>query len=247
MLRTFSAGQLFAEQSGADYPTVLALHGWGRDHRDFSSALVDLDSLAVDLPGFGLSPPPVKAWGTVEYAQCLLPVLEEFRAPPVVIGHSFGGRIAVRLAVLFPDRIGGLVLTGVPLLRTKNTRAALPRALRVARYLNRINLLRDNTVEQLRNRYGSADYRAAQGVMRRVLVRVVNENYEQDLQGICCPVQLVWGAADNEALPEVARRAVEMISRAELVVVPDVGHMLPLSAPGELRAAVHRARELKRG
>jgi pimeloyl-ACP methyl ester carboxylesterase len=242
MLRTFSAGQLFAEQSGTGYPTVLALHGWGRDHRDFSSALADLDALAVDLPGFGLSPPPVKAWGTVEYAQCLLPVLGEFQTPPIVIGHSFGGRVAVRLAVLFPDRIGGLVLTGVPLLRTNHTRVAPPRALRLARSLNRINLVSSHTVEQLRNRYGSADYRAAQGVMRKVLVRVVNENYEQDLQGIRCPVQLVWGSVDAEALPEVAHRAAEMISQAELVVVPDVGHMLPLSVPGELRAAVHRAR-----
>lgn len=247
MLRTFSAGQLFAEQSGTDYPTVLALHGWGRDHRDFSSVLVDLDALAVDLPGFGLSPPPVNAWGTAEYAQCLLPVLEEFRIPPIVIGHSFGGRVAVRLAALFPDRIGGLVLTGVPLLRTNNTRAAPPRALRIARSLNRINLLRDHTVERLRNRYGSADYRAAQGVMRKVLVRVVNENYEQDLKGIRCPVQLVWGSADGEARPEMAHRAVEMISQAELVVVPDAGHMLPLSRPGELRAAVHRAGGSERG
>ncbi len=247
MLKTFSEGRLFAERFGTDCPTVLALHGWGRDRRDFSSTLADLDALAVDLPGFGLSPPPPEAWGTVEYAQCLLPVLDQFRTPPIVIGHSFGGRVAVRLAARFPNTIGGLVLAGVPLLRTDGARAVPPRALRIARALNQRNLLPGSILDRLRHKYGSKDYRATEGVMRHVLVRVVNENYEQDLQNICCPVQLVWGSADNEVPAEVARRTVAMISQAELIVVPAAGHLLPLSVSGELRAAVQRVRESYHG
>ncbi len=243
MIKTFSEGQLFAERFGNSPPTVLALHGWARDRQDFSLALADLDAVAVDLPGFGLSPPPVDAWGTIEYAQCLLSVLQECSTQPIVIGHSFGGRVAVRLASLFPDRIRGLVLTGVPLLRTSNSRSVPPLALRVTRNLNKKGMLPQSTVEWLRNKYGSADYRATRGLMRKIFVRVVNENYEEDLRAIRCPVQMVWGSADTETPPEIAHRAAAMIPRAEVTILPNIGHLVPVSAPTQVCAAVHRLRE----
>lgn len=243
MLKAFSEGRLLAERFGNSSPTILALHGWARDRQDFSMALADLDAVAVDLPGFGLSPPPVAVWGTIEYAQCLLSVLQEYLSPPIVIGHSFGGRVAVRLASLFPDRIGGLVLTGVPLLRTSNSRSTPPLAIRVVRNLNQKGLLPISTVEWLRNKHGSADYRATKGIMRKIFVRVVNENYEQDLPRIRCPVQMVWGSADAETPPEIAHRAAAMIPRAEVTILPNIGHFLPLSAPAQLCVAVHRLRE----
>ena len=243
MLKTFSGGRLLADQFGISPPSILALHGWARDRQDFSTALADLDALAVDLPGFGLSPPPADAWGTIEYAQCLLPVLQEYSSPPIIIGHSFGGRVAVRLASLFPDRVRGLVLTGVPLLRTNSSRSVPPLAIRAARNLTHKGLLPHSFLERLRNKHGSADYRATEGIMRKIFVRVVNENYEQDLQNLRCQVQMVWGAADTETLPEIAHRAAAMIPRVEVTIVPNVGHFLPISAPKQICAAVHRLRE----
>lgn len=243
MLKAFSEGRLLAERFGNSSPTVLALHGWARDRQDFSMTLAGLDAVAVDLPGFGLSPPPAAVWGTIEYAQCLLPVLQECSSPPIVIGHSFGGRVAVRLASLFPDSIRGLVLTGVPLLRANNSRSAPPLAIRVARNLNQKGLLPISTVEWLRNKRGSADYRATEGLMRKIFVRVVNENYEQDLPNIRCPVQMVWGSVDAETPPEIAHRAAAMIARVEVTILPNIGHLLPLSAPTQLCAAVRRLGE----
>ncbi|MGQ0778471.1 MAG: alpha/beta fold hydrolase [Pseudonocardiales bacterium] len=238
MLTTYSAGQLFAERFGTGPPGVIALHGWGRNRQDFTATLVGLDALAVDLPGFGLSPAPSEAWGTMEYAEHLIPVLDECPNPPIVVGHSFGGRVAVRLAARFPNRVCGLVLTGVPLLRRNPARSTPPLPVRVFRALNRWNLVGDSFLRGIRDRYGSADYRAAQGIMRAILVRVVNEDYEQDLRELRCPVQMVWGSADTEAPPEMAQTVAEIISQAELVVLPEVGHLLPLSSPKHLRAAI---------
>jgi pimeloyl-ACP methyl ester carboxylesterase len=243
MLKVFSGGQLLADRFGSSPPYVLALHGWARDRQDFSTVLADLDALAVDLPGFGLSPPPEAAWGTIEYAHCLLPILQEYPSPPVVIGHSFGGRVAVRLASLFPHHIRSLVLTGVPLLRNNNSRSVPPLAVRVGRKLNKKGLFPQSALEWLRNKYGSADYRAAEGLMRKIFVRVVNENYEQDLRSLSCRVQMVWGSADSETPPEIAHRAAAMIPRAEVTIVPNIGHLLPVSAPKQLCAAVQQLRE----
>jgi pimeloyl-ACP methyl ester carboxylesterase len=243
MLTTFASGRLFAEKFGTNPPTVLALHGWGRDRKDFSVVLANLDALAVDLPGFGLSPAPLEVWGTSEYAENMLPILEECSTTPIIVGHSFGGRVAVRAAAKFPDLIGGLVLTGVPLVRQSGRPSAPPLAIRVSKALGRWHLASDKLVERLRHKYGSADYRAAHGIMRKILVRVVNENYEDDLHRIRCRVEMVWGSADKEVPLEIAKLASEKISNSELKILPGVGHLLPVSAPRQLRSAVDRLRE----
>ena len=56
-----------------------------------------------------------------------------------------------------------------------------------------MRLVSDDAMEAARQRFGSADYRAAQGIMREVLVRAVNETDEAQLDAVRCPVHLVWG------------------------------------------------------
>lgn len=251
MLRAFADGRLFGKRTGAGPPRVLALHGWARSHRDFDaafgSAFADevLDAVALDLPGFGASPPPREAWGAADYAACVGAVLDEMAAPVVVVGHSFGGRIAVHLAATMPARVRALVLTGVPLLRLTPPRRPAA-AYRLQRRLHRLGLLGDERLERARQRYGSADYCAASGIMRSVHAKSVAESYGPQLDAVACPVTLLWGAQDATVPLAVAEAALARLraghvrDAAELVVVPGAGHLLPLSAPGELREAVER-------
>ncbi len=156
----------------------------------------------------------------------------------VVVGHSFGGRVAVRLCRLVPDRIERVILTGVPLLDRQGRKTRPATSYRLARRLHRMGLLGDARLEALRDKHGSPDYRAAQGVMRGVLVQVLAEQYDDDLASIGCPVDLVWGERDTEAPVEVAVRALPMFPSATLVTLPGVGHLTPTEAPADLRRAI---------
>jgi pimeloyl-ACP methyl ester carboxylesterase len=236
-LTAFANGGLFGERLGPGQPRVLGLHGWARDRTDMAAVLSGLDAVVLDLPGFGASPPPPEAWGGVAYAEAIVPVVEELADAPVVVGHSFGGRVAVCLAAAHPDRVGALVLTGVPLVRPAAARRP-PARYRAVRALHRAGLVGEGRMERARMRYGSRDYRAASGVMRDVLVRAVNEDYEQQLRMIRCPVELVWGEADTEAPPEIAERALALLTDARLTLIPG-DHFAPLRTP-ELRAAIHK-------
>ncbi|MGH9283255.1 MAG: alpha/beta fold hydrolase, partial [Acidimicrobiales bacterium] len=194
MLRAFADGRIFGVAVGAGPARVLALHGWGRSAQDFATTLDGLDAVALDLPGFGATPAPPEPWGGAEYAAAVAPVLHELAEQVVVVGHSFGGRVAVHLAASRPDRVAGLVLTGVPLVRRPGAAAGRPAlGYRLGRWLHRRGALSDGRMEALRRRYGSADYRNASGVMRGVHVRAVNETYEEQLRRLTCPVALVWG------------------------------------------------------
>ena len=241
MLRAFAAGRFFGDTFGEGRPDVLALHGWRRTHRDFAGVLDGIDALAVDLPGFGATPEPPDPWGSAEYAAALAPLLDELSLPAVVLGHSFGGRVAVHLAAARPEAVKALVLTGVPLRRVGGGPKP-PFAYRVARALHRRKLVSDARMAALRQRHGSEDYRAATGVMRDVFVRVVNETYEEQLARITCPVELVWGDDDTAAPLEAAKWAASVLADAKLTVHEGAGHLTPLTIPDEVRAAVERHR-----
>ncbi|MCW2707636.1 MAG: hypothetical protein JWM22_1478 [Frankiales bacterium] len=214
-------GAVLAEKTGGD-PRVLALHGWGRTRADWLPAL-GAPALAVDLPGFGASPPPPAGWGSRDYAELLAPVLAA--GGWTLAGHSFGGRVAVHLAAGWPDLVERVVLTGVPLLR-KASGGKAPLGFRLAKKANQLGLLSDERMEAQRQKRGSADYRAATGVMRDTLVRLVNEDYRHLLPSITAPVELVWGAADTAAPLLMAQEAQGLFPKADLVVSDSSGHLL---------------------
>jgi pimeloyl-ACP methyl ester carboxylesterase len=239
MLKSFAEGTVFGERFGDGPVQVLALHGWGRDRRDFDEVLRGLDAVAVDLPGFGASPAPGEAIGTAGYARLIAPVLDTLDEPATLVGHSFGGRVAVHLAVLIPDKVRALVLVGVPLLRRADAgKSSPPLPYRAVRALRRIGWVGDDRMERARRRYGSADYQAATGVMRQVLVTVVNESYEVQLDQIHQPVRLIWGSDDADVPVEIAERAMDHLTNAQLSILEGVGHHVCLEAPEAVRATL---------
>lgn len=241
MLQTFAGGRLFGDALGAGLANVVALPGWQRTHTDFASVLAGLDAVALDLPGFGPTPAPPEPWATEQYAALVAEALPDLAARVVVVGHSFGGRVAIHLAALVPERIAGVVLTGAPLIRPPGaTVRKSPLGFRLARRLHRLGLVPEGRMDALRDKHGSADYRAAQGVMRGVLVLAVNEDYREVVARLRLPVALVWGDDDTAAPLAGARELQQLIPGSTLDVVPGAGHLTPLTAAPALRAAIDR-------
>jgi pimeloyl-ACP methyl ester carboxylesterase len=235
---------LFGESYGSEPFEVLALPGWMRKRSDFRVVLASMNALALDLPGFGgSSPEPDLAGGARHYADLVAPALGACADRVVIVGHSFGGRVAVHLAEMYPERVAGLVLTGVPLLR-RNDRPP-PRVSighRVARWAHRRGLVSDERMESRRRKSGSADYQNSSGIMRQVLVAVVQEAYEPQLQSIASAgirTALVWGASDDDVPISTAERAAELLGpEAYVEVIAGAGHLLPLEQPDSLIAAI---------
>lgn len=248
--RAFDAGRIFGVTHGAAPFRVLALPGWLHTSADWDPVLplVGVGAVALDLPGFGgATPEPDAAAGSDGYAERVAPVLDELAVPAVVIGHSFGGRVALHLAAAHREKVAAVVLTGVPNLVRRTTPASKPPlGFRVARALHRKGLLPDDRMEELRRRNGSADYRNAPSpLMRDVLVKVTNEHYEDQLRSTSCPIELVYGEDDTAAPPEMARRAADLVgARANLTVLPGVDHFTPVRAPEALAAAIRRHLEV---
>jgi pimeloyl-ACP methyl ester carboxylesterase len=221
---------------------LLLLHGWGASSELFRPVLRPLADgrmlIAPDLPGFGSTPPPRQAWSASEFAQWTLALLDRLHVTQCdVIGHSNGGRIAIVLAANHAERIGKVVLVDSAGVRPKHgLRYALGvRSYKVLRRAENSPLLpeRIRSAAQARaNRRGSSDYRAASGVMRATLVRLVNEDLTPLLPRIKAPVLLIWGEHDSETPIADARHMEQLIPDCGLVVFENAGHFSYLEQPG---------------
>ena len=246
MLQAYGDGTIFGTPYGEGPVRVVWLHGWARQGQDFAVAaalLADhgVASVALDLPGSGASPAPATAGGARAYAEQIAAVLVGLdSAPYVVVGHSFGGRIACVVAAKHPELVDQLVLTAVTLIRRGRSRP--PRMFRLLRWLNRRGVVSEARMEFARQKYGSTDYRNAEGIMRDVLVAMVNESYETELSKVLAPIYMVWGEQDTEVPVSVATKAAMFIkSPHSLRVLEEVGHQVPLEAPSDLVQTVLEA------
>ncbi len=253
MLKTFLPSNLYGQSFGTKTPKVLMLHGWQRSSNDFSKigALLEsnysISSVAIDLPGFGVSDYSFSknanendlfVAGSLEYAKKLSSVIQSEFDNFIILGHSFGGRVAIRLANIFPNQVMALVLTGVPLISNPNSKKTKQnKLLKTYKTLNRLNLMPETKVEKLRLKYGSLDYRNATRELRNTLVKVIAETnegvYLDELSRSQCTVKLVWGDSDTEIPVEVAKKSLEAIEHADITlkVVAEASHMLPLEKP----------------
>jgi pimeloyl-ACP methyl ester carboxylesterase len=160
------------------------------------------------------------------------------QVPLVLVGHSFGGRIATVVAANHPELVRALVLTGVPLVNV-STPTKPPWGYQLVRSLHAKGFVGEKRMEAARQRYGSSDYRNASGVMRDVVVANVNETYEDEVTLQSVPVALLWGGLDDVTPVAVATRSAELLRCAHtLRIVPGIGHLVPTQAPGELAATV---------
>lgn len=240
-LKSFVGGTIFGSIVGSRPPTVLALHGWGRTHSDFDRVLTGFDAISVDLPGFGATPPPSAVWGARDYAAALIPILQEFEEPPVVVGHSFGGRVAVCVAASHPELVSALLIIGAPLVRPPDRPGARsPLRYRAVRFLRGLRLIPESRLEEARQRFGSIDYRSANGVMRDILVRVVNETYEQELSQLSTRTHLLWGLDDEAAPVAGARLAKDLLDQApaeaSMALLTGIGHDVLAEDPDKVQA-----------
>ena len=197
------------------------MHGWGHHHR-FMEPMAkywnkEAHNILLDLPGFGQSPPPKQPWDVADYATAVEQLLSGMKneKPTVLIGHSFGCRVALHMAVRETNRYKSLVLIAPAGLKMKRTYLSRLKSTIIKWFYRSIKGLDRLTgwdfKKKWANRLGSADYRAAQGVMRDILVKTVNENLSETASKVKIPVLLMTGSNDPHTPPDFVHRYARLI------------------------------------
>jgi pimeloyl-ACP methyl ester carboxylesterase len=184
---------------------------------------------ALDLPGFGQSARPASPWGSFEYAGLVAAFMKALHCQPAhIVGHSFGGKVAVCLAAHYPELVGKLILidsAGIPPRRTLGYHLRV-RSVKVARCLLSLvptPRLREATLTRLSGLLGSQDYRES-GAMRGTLVRVVNEDIRPLLPFVKACSLLIWGENDRDVPVRDGEIMAGHMPHARLEILTGAGH-----------------------
>jgi pimeloyl-ACP methyl ester carboxylesterase len=213
---------------------VVVLHGWGANIETVIPIVNVLKSshqvYAIDLPGFGKSDEPHDAFGSFEYAEIVKKFIDHFNLEKIsLIGHSFGGKLSIIISSTYKDYVDKLVLIDSAGLIPKRTLSyhIKVKSYKLAKKLYRLFFFwkKENEVAEIINRrFGSDDYRNSSGTMRRILVKVVNEDLSYLLEQIECPTLLIWGDLDDATPLYQAKIMEDKIKDSGLVVLEGTGH-----------------------
>ena len=198
---------------------IVLLHGWGQNiemMKPLGDNFSDRFRITIlDFPGFGDSSEPPKAWTINDYSLLLEKLISKLKIKkPIIMGHSFGGRVAIRYSSTNP--IEKLVLFGSPCIRTQKE---LPLKVRILKKLKTLPGL-NNFGEYMKKYIGSRDYVSASPIMRETLVEIVNEDLSKYAQEIEEPTLLIWGENDFEAPVDDARELEKIMPDAALIIIP---------------------------
>lgn len=212
----------------------MVLHGWGQGVKKWQGFEKELEKsgFAVFLPampGFGQAPAPERAWDVGDYVAWLKPQL-----PPRywLVAHSFGGRLAIKLASQSPAGLKGLILISSAGLQPRPSWKkfgflVLAKVGRAVCFLPPFCLIRSLARKALYCLAGSRDYYQAVGVMKETLQRVVAEDLKSSLKKIKIPTLILWGEKDQETPLRDGELMKRLIPSSELRVFPSAGHLLP--------------------
>lgn len=225
---------------------VLLLHGWGASfdtYRGVVSALSDRCRLyAVNFPGCGQSEVMPAPWDVDDYCDFVLSFMSKMELEnPIIIGHSHGGRVTMKLCAdgkVNPPKIVLLDAAGlIPKKSFKQKfRAKSFKTIKTVLSLPVIKNHSEGLLSKARAHYGSADYNAAPPVLRQTLVKLVNVDIRDILHNIKCPTLLIWGENDT-ATPLADAKIIEsIIPDAGLCVIKGTGHFSFCEKPYEAHA-----------
>ena len=226
-------------------PAVLILHGWGGSSDSWIAvqeilAKQGYKAICPDLPGFGKSKTPSRAWEVTDYAEFVNKFTRFLNIDNFfIISHSFGGRVAISFAGTYPEKLKRLVLC--------NSAGIKPNPgikTRIIFQFSKIGNAIFSPKISARFKDGARnifyvflrhkDYAKANGVMKETIKKVLNEDLTQDLSKIRTKTLIVWGEKDKMVPVKYAQVFKEKIKDSQLVILPKIGHSPHLEAPEKL-------------
>lgn len=202
---------------------LVYLHGWGQNIEMMEPIAKPFEKkynvLIIDLPGFGLSDEPKEVWSVYDYAEVVNEIVKKHNIEdPILIGHSFGGKVTLAYATKYETK--KIVLLASPYRKSIKKPSMKTKILKSLKKVPVLNKLEGFAKKHI----GSTDYRNASEKMRQILVKHVNLDISEEVKSIKCPAVLIWGTNDTEVPYEDAIYLEKIMQNAGLVTYEGCTH-----------------------
>lgn len=216
---------------------LIMLHGWGLNSSTFWPSVdflkENLTLWILDLPGFGKSDAPQKAFDTSDYAEILAEFIRINKIKkPSILGHSFGGKISIRIASKYEDLIDKLILVGASgIKRIPSFRKVFIYPLaKIVHHLvpdifNLKTIIRKKFYRKIESDYENA------GLMKDTLLKTIGEDLTEQLKKIKNETLIIWGDEDKAVPLRYGKKMYQLIENSKLIVIEGKGHFLHVHDP----------------
>lgn len=219
--------------------TLTILPGWMHTSSSWQTIVRELSKTiptteVIDIPGFGVSPLIRKQQSYQEVLHWMKQQLPTNASKHILIGHSFGGRLALDLVAKNQSDYAGLVLIAAPVIYRPPLAVTLKKLL-----AKLISPLFPIIPKRWRARYRSADYeQAANSPLRTLFLDVITYDQSEMLKKLSLPVLILWGDQDKQASPTLVAELVKLMPHATVSIIKNSGHDLHLEKPALLSATL---------
>jgi len=231
---------LYYEKYGNHKETIIILPGWGDTRKTFNYMINFLQNYftvyIVDYPGFGNSPFPNKDLTIYDYSNLIYELIKELNLEnPILIGHSFGGRIITTLLGYYNYHFSNIILINSAGIKPKRT---ISKRLKNLYYklMQKIGNILPKKVKvkwknYLFNKFASTDYKNLSDNMKTTFKNVINEDLKPYLDKIITRTLLIWGNKDTDTPIKDAYIMNKLIKDSELIILKDATHFSYLENP----------------
>lgn len=217
---------------------LVFLHGWGQNismMEPLGNNFIEENRVIIlDLPGHGGSSEPTSPWQLTDFVEMLKEFLKELKVEkPVLIGHSFGGKISLLYASKY--EVSKLILFGSPFrkeIKKMSIKTKVLKALKKVPVLNKLE-------EFAKQHIGSTDYKNASPLMRQILVNHVNTDITLDVQKINVPTLIIWGTNDYTVSINEAYELEKHIKDSAVISYPNCTHYAYLENLGQTISVIN--------
>ena len=222
--------------------TLLILHGWGSCAKNWSRVKELLENQGYkiylpDLPGFGQNSSLLKPWSLDDYVEWVKEYSEKQNLSQFfLLGHSFGGRVAIKFAIKYPKKLLGLILVSAGGAESSETLKNLEK-----RVLKSFSSLMKKFCflpgYQFFRKFfykfviRKTDYLKAKGTLKETFKKVIQENLIPYLNEIKTDTLIIWGKKDK-LLP--VREGILMhrkIANSKIEILENIHHNPHLEEP----------------
>lgn len=227
---------------------ILLLHGWLDSLRTFDKLSAELSEnkriIRLDLPGFGATEPPPTDWSLNNYVDFVAEFIGKLKLTDyALVGHSFGGRIAIKgcsTKKLTPKALVLMAAAGTAERRTAKSLAytAVAKIGKVVTLIPPLYFWRKQLRAGLYKSAGS-DYLASEHIGKTFL-NIVGEDLSVNAPKITIPTLLIWGANDGQTPLREGKKLQRLIPRSDLVVLPATGHFVHIEKPEQVALAMEK-------
>lgn len=210
--------------------TIVLLHGWKRDRTYWSNLEKELSSkyavISWDLPGFGNEPLIDDNWSIPEYALWVNEKIKQElpNKKIILLGHSFGGRVASYLASSQPQYLLALILYASPSLYRPTSQ--------IKRKIQAYKILKRILPKSFLQSFKSDDQKNVENTsLEKIFRKTIPFDQTEELKKINVPTYIIQGDKDVSVRIEVANEMHELIKNSEEIIVPNATHFLHLENP----------------